>query len=288
MDWRQNKNRPRPPRIFIEHDIYPTLVGCSREAVLTYLHYARFANKFTGLAFPTEREILKTLGFTAYNSNPHTGHARKGITPQQRRTRAKQLTRFRLQLKAALAELIAAKLIAPGFFHNSFGNNFYPGFYLLRANGTHRTVENGFCKNNFVMFPASYIDDGTLNLQAHHKKRPLLTHNALCVLLLAHRDFDWLRYNGIDPHQLALHENTLQFEHGTWRTELDLTTLQCEAAITELLDNGFLCRVDVVAHTQDLHFIRVTPSANAPDEKNITLLHPSAVDLSQNPRLLLC
>lgn len=253
------------------------LLNLSRRAKCAYVVLARFASKYDAQSYPRAELIAGQLGFRPYNTDATTGRARTNLSVKQRRTRKAQWERFNAEVGLAIQECVNANLITLTTYFDRRTRRNVRAYQFLRADGQERTEECGFLSDPFVMIPASFVDNRFFTLRSGSRRDRCPSDRAMSVMLLALRDNDELRYGGIDPHQVAIFNDSIQCWGGTWCAELDMTE-QCRAeALLELLRLGYVNAAIVVAHVRDLHLIRENePRANAPDEVDVMLLRVNA------------
>lgn len=271
--YQQRQSRDKPPLIIIEKKIFVRLLALSRNAICVYLALTRFANQYTGHAYPGLDAIAREVGFVPNHTDFLSGRKRAHLTKKQRDLRDNKTNYWHSEITRAIEECIATGLIRTGAFYNSVLQASYPGYYLLHEDGRDRTRRSGFGKNPFVLVSVPLFEEGFFWITRGHWKRrtPLPSENALRVMLLAMRDNDRLHFGGVDWRQLSMCEGEIECSGSTWCAELNITEQQCIDAVTELIRSNYLHPMDIVVHRDYGHIIRTQPEAEAMDEINVVI-----------------
>jgi hypothetical protein len=238
------RHKQAPPLALVEQQIVPMLNDVSPDAARALMTLCRYANKHTGLAYPSNGTLIDSLGGVPLYKNFTTGRTRVGLTKEQRQRRANQNARREARLDSALEELERANLIArttkiiksPGNYTD------VPAFQILHPDGTPRNFRRLLRRHGFFKIPGHLFDNGAFGIWKRNVRCPFqpVSDLTLRVLILALRDNDDLRFGGINPDKLTLQDSAIVVNPDGWPAELTISIRDCIVSIDELLQRRVL------------------------------------------------
>lgn len=255
---------------FIEKCAVSILIRCSDDALRAYITLAKFANRFRGHAYPSNRLLLRHLGFAPYYTSWLTGVTQVWKLKDERRNgrRKAQINKAVFRLNSALLELQHTCLIDAAVRRNAAGH--YRIFRLLDSHGYPRKLRFDGSAPFFMIGPDVFAVGAFAMWKRRHDGIFPLSGTELRTLLLALRDNDDGRFGGIDPSLVHFAQNRLICRD--WPSELQVTQEDCVTAIESLLSRSILRRRSVVLSTYDGHLITSKRPAAAADEMDCNIL----------------
>ena len=261
---RRRSDRAKPKIAIIENAIIGRLLNLSDDAIRVYVTLARFANRYTGFAYPKTRLLLRELNFTPFHTSTLTGIVRLGLTLRQWSRRRSQVRNATARLQAALDELQLAGLLAREFKRNAYTE--YTVYVLLHPDGKHRKMARLKKADSFCIVPYEAFASGAFGLwRRWWAGLAPLTGLPLRMFLLAIRDHNLLRYGGISPRRLRNGGPLGTFPDGVWQEALGCTLEEGQQALKELFCRRLLHEHHILASKIDSHVISFDLSDSEPD-----------------------
>ncbi|HXM18291.1 MAG TPA: hypothetical protein VN934_05715 [Candidatus Tumulicola sp.] len=278
VTYKRRSSRAKPEIAIIESAILPKLLLLDDDAIRVYVTLVRFANRWTGLAYPGMKLLRRQLGFVPFHTDSYTGVTRLNLTRKQWARRRAQIDRAHQRIQASLDTLAGAGLIEQTYRSNSNGP--YKAYLIMGADGKPRKLSTLQQADSFFIVPREVISSGAFGIWARVSEcLEFVAGAALRLLLLMMRDSNPLRFGGISPQRLTVQNRAIRIRDGTWLRELGVNHYEFWCAMRSIIQRQFLRARDILASTIDDHLIRDGTEPAASDEHALTVVAIDGTDL---------